>query len=87
MRTHLGDHLKQILANDRTDHCYVIGYSFRDEDILGLFLDAFRLNPNLHLSLMDPDADRIASEKFGDFIDRVQKFNGGFSLAACSQLD
>ena len=52
-------------------HCYVVGYSFRDEDILGLFLDAAGLNKNLTFCLVDPSAKVIAHTKLTKIQKRV----------------
>lgn len=77
-------HLKDCLTT--ADRCYVVGYSFRDDDILWLFHDAMELNPKLYLSLIDPNARVIVSEKFVDFADRIQLIPQEFSVAACRQL-
>ena len=33
-------HLKRCLASQDYDRCYIVGYSFRDDDILGMFHDS-----------------------------------------------
>jgi len=55
-------HLKKCLR--RCKGCYVVGYSFRDDDILGLFHDAMELNRDLQLYLIDDKAQNIVEEKF-----------------------
>lgn len=52
-------------------NCYVVGYSFRDDDILGLFTDAVDLNKKLSLCLVDPAAQEIAHTKLAAYQDRL----------------
>jgi hypothetical protein len=77
-------YLKERLTN--CEVCYVVGYSFRDEDILGLFMDSMSLNSHLILCLIDPVAEDIAAEKFGDFERRVKRIPKEFSIEAIQEL-
>lgn len=52
-------------------HCYVVGYSFRDEDILGLFMDATDLNKRLTFCIVDPAAQEIAETKLAKYQERL----------------
>jgi hypothetical protein len=62
-------HLKHRLSHCRM--CCVVGYSFRDEDILGLFYDAMMINKLMYLVIIDPHAGMIKSEKLSMYDDRV----------------
>lgn len=77
-------HLKECL--DRSEMCFVVGYSFRDDDILGIFHDSMTLNARLNLCLIDPNARSIASDKFSSFQNRVQIIENEFSIPAFNQL-
>ena len=77
-------HLKGCLLKGQV--CYVVGYSFRDDDILGIFHDALVKNQNLHLVLIDPIATTIRDERFSDFVDRVQCISEPFTMNAVEQL-
>jgi len=77
-------HLKQSLQ--RSETCYVVGYSFRDEDILGLFRDAMDLNGGLRLCIVDPNADAIVRTKFYGYRDRIDKVPMKFSVEAVKDL-
>ena len=52
-------------------NCYVVGYSFRDDDILGLFMDAIDLNKKLTFCLVDPAAQETAQTKLSPYQERV----------------
>ena len=65
--------------------CYVVGYSFRDEDILGLFHNSMELNRNLSLYILDVNADSIG-KKFSNFSERVHTMAMPFSDEAARQL-
>ena len=54
------------------DNCYVVGYSFRDDHLLGTFHDALEMNPNLGLVIIDPNAGGIVERKFPAFADRIE---------------
>ena len=77
-------HLKECLQ--RSETCYVIGYSFRDEDILGLFHDAMDLNDRLRLCLIDPKADAIVRAKFFGYSPRIDKIPTEFSVESTRSL-
>ena len=77
-------HLKQTLLS--SDICYVIGYSFRDDDILGLFHDALAARNNLTLCLIDPDADNIFQRSFAEFDKRVYLITREFSAESVEGL-
>jgi len=63
-------HLKSTLTN--YEICVVAGYSFRDDDILGLFHDALELNSKLSIYIIDPKAHEIQQEKFQEFSRRIK---------------
>ena len=77
-------HLKDCLLEGRV--CYVVGYSFRDDDILGIFHDALAKNQNLHLVLIDPVANVIKDERFSEFVDKIQCISEPFNMNAVEQL-
>ncbi|GAG14308.1 unnamed protein product [marine sediment metagenome] len=66
--------------------CYVVGYSFRDEDILGLFQDAMMMNRQLYLILIDPMAETIAQEKFSEYGERVYRISEAFTEEATRKI-
>lgn len=41
----------------------MVGYSFRDDNIRGLFLDTVKKNPKLKICLIDPAADEIVANR------------------------
>jgi len=78
-------YLKQQLLE--CNQCYVVGYSFRDEDILGIFQDALSLSERLHLTLIDPKASSIAQSKFPDFFPaRTRTIDMEFSVEAARNI-
>jgi len=66
--------------------CYVVGYSFRDDDILGLFHDAMSLNEKLRVFIVDPDANEIEASKFSNFPNRIKSLPAGFSIDSVRRL-
>jgi hypothetical protein len=80
---HMFHHLKECLVKCKA--CYVVGYSFRDEDILGLFHDSMELNHNLRLYILDVNANGIAN-KFSKFSERVETIAASFSIEAAQGL-
>jgi len=62
-------YLKEVLQEEKL--ITVVGYSFRDTDVVGLFVDASILNPELTMVLLDPKAEEIRKERLGDFRGRV----------------
>lgn len=77
-------HLKQCLMRSQT--CYIVGYSFRDEDILGVFHDALGLNASLSLCLIDPDAGNIIRSRFPNHQQRINSIPSRFSVEAVNGL-
>jgi len=59
--------------------CVVIGYSFRDKDILTLFFEATRKNKDLILYLIDPYAGEIYKNKL-KFTDEDKTIPSSFEL-------
>ena len=76
--------LKQCLMRSAT--CYIVGYSFRDEDILGLFHDSLDMSDRLRLYIIDPRADKIKGEKFANYPNRIEIVPMGFSVESVKQL-
>ena len=77
-------HLKDRLI--KSSFCFIVGYSFRDDDILGIFQDAMMKNLNLHLVLIDPSAEMIKDTRFSKYKDRVQCISEPFNMTAIEQL-
>lgn len=77
--------LKDQLIKSR--NCYVVGYSFRDDDILGLFHDAMDLNKSLRIFLIDHNADKIVKDKFNRFSDRIKQLPMEFSVDSARMLE
>jgi NAD-dependent SIR2 family protein deacetylase len=74
---------------ERLNDCnivYVIGYSFRDDDILGLFTDAMDLNERLSLLLIDPNAEDIIRDKFPNYAERIEAISSKFSIQSIRNL-
>ncbi len=78
-------HLKECLSH--CIECYIVGYSFRDEDILGLFHDALMVNKSLKLILIDPNADNIKNQVFHEYLDRVHSIPHAFDEEAINSID
>ena len=77
-------HLKECLIG--CERCYIVGYSFRDDDILGLFHDAMNLNKGLSLFVVDRNANTIVEEKFQSLSDRIQALETEFSVRTGKEL-
>lgn len=77
--------LKECLVQDTK--CYVVGYSFRDDDIRGLFFDAMEKNPRLKICLMDPVAEDIVAERLDRIRDRVYKIPHKLGSDAWAKLN
>ena len=58
-------YLKRRLVEPMNRQCYVVGYSFRDDDILGLFHDALDQNQGLQVVLLDPEAETVRAVRSG----------------------
>jgi len=69
-------YLKEILQKEKL--VTVVGYSFRDTDVVGLFVDASILNPELTMVLLDRRAEEIKEERLGDFRGRILPAIGNF---------
>ena len=68
--------------------CAVIGFSFRDQEIVEEFRQAMELNKMLKLVLIDPNAEAIASHlenKLG-FKPRAKLINGEFTIQNAQSL-
>jgi hypothetical protein len=80
----LFDALRAKLLSSRC--CFVVGYSFRDKDILELILDAADLNKNLTFCLVDPAAEEITHGKLAKYEDRVFRVPYGLSEARTPEM-
>jgi len=78
-------YLKEILREEKL--ITVIGYSFRDSDVVGLFVDASILNPELTMVLLDPRAEEIKRERLGDFHGRILTAVGEFDEEGLHSLE
>jgi hypothetical protein len=78
-------YLKELLTTEKL--VTVIGYSFRDADVVGLFADALTLNPELKMILLDPRAKEIIKDRFGDFFGRVLPAIGNFDSKGLHSLE
>lgn len=78
-------YLKELLTTEKL--VTVVGYSFRDADIAGLFADALTLNPELQMILVDPRAKEIINDRFGDFFGRVLPAVGNFDSKGLHSLE
>lgn len=64
-------HIKHILESD-CNFLIVVGYSFRDEHIKNIILDAAMKNKNMHLILISPDSYKIYFEKLKYYDNRLK---------------
>ena len=78
-------YLKEILQEEKL--ITVIGYSFRDIDVVGLFVDVSILNPELTMVLLDPRAEEIKKERLGDFHGRILTAVGKFDKEGLHSLE
>ena len=78
-------YLKEILQKEKL--VTVVGYSFRDTDVAGLFVDASFLNPQLAMVLLDPRAEEIKKERLGDFHGRILTAVGKFDREGLRSLE
>jgi hypothetical protein len=78
-------YLKELLLGEKL--ITVIGYSFRDIDVVGLFRDALTLNPELTMIILDPSANEIEKERFGDFPGRIYPAVGKFNSEGLHSLE
>lgn len=58
--------------------CLVIGYSFRDEAIKNIFIDAVNQNPKLKIVLLAPSANEIIEKELLQIKSNVVGINGKF---------
>lgn len=58
--------------------CLVIGYSFRDETIKNIFIDAVNQNPKLKIVLLAPSANEIIEKELSQIKRNVVGINGKF---------
>lgn len=78
------DHLRgRLMTGDR---CYIVGYSFRDPDIKGIFLDAMEKNDKLKLYFIDPNVDEIVNERLSGIENRIVKIDEEFGDEAIEKL-
>lgn len=68
------------------DRCCVVGYSFRDPDIKGIFLDAVEKNNKLKVYLIDPNVDEIVNERLSRIKDRVVKIDNELGSEAVEKF-
>jgi hypothetical protein len=78
-------YLKELLTGEKL--VTVVGYSFRDDDVVGLFVDALTLNPQLTMVLLDPRAKEIKKERFSDFGGRILPAVGKFDREGLHNLE
>lgn len=78
------DHLRNRLGTSR--NCYIVGYSFRDPDIRGIFLDAVEKNDRLRFYFIDPEADKIVNKRLSEIEDRIDRIDEEFSYEAIQRL-
>ena len=79
------NHLRKTLVT--SDECYIVGYSFRDPDIKGLFLDAVEKNDKLKFYFIDPNVDEIVNERLSGIEDRIVKIDKEFVYEAIERLN
>jgi len=78
-------YLKEVLQEEKL--VTVVGYSFRDADVVGLFVDASILNPEITMVLLDPRAEEIKRERLGDFCGRILPAVGKFDREGLHSLE
>lgn len=78
-------YLKEILQEEKL--VTVVGYSFRDMDVVGLFVDASILNPEITMVLLDPRAEEIKKEWLRDFRGRILTAVGKFDKNGLHALE
>jgi len=79
------NHLRNRLVS--SDRCYIVGYSFRDPDIKGIFLDAVEKNDKLKFYFIDPNVDEIVDERLSRIEDRIVKIDKEFGYEAIERLN
>jgi len=78
------NHLRNRLVT--SDRCYIVGYSFRDLDLRGIFLDAVEKNDKLKFCFIDPNVDEIVNERLSGIKDRIVKIDKELSYEAIEKL-
>ena len=78
------NHLRNRLVT--SDRCYIVGYSFRDPDIKGIFLDAVEKNDKLKFYFVDPNVNEIVNERLSGIEDRIVKIDKEFGYEAIEKL-
>jgi len=63
---------KKRLFDEMTKFAVFVGYSFRDDYVVHMLWDAARVNENLHVILISPNATEIFEDKL-KYIDKEQK--------------
>lgn len=78
-------YLKEVLQEEKL--VTVVGYSFRDTDVVGLFVDASILNPEITMVLLDPRAEEIKKERLSDFRGKILPAIGKFDKEGLHSLE
>jgi hypothetical protein len=78
------NHMKDALV--RSYSCYIVGYSFRDPDITGIFFDAVEKNDKLTLYFIDPNVDEVVNERLSRIENRIVKIDEEFGYEAIERL-
>jgi len=79
------NHLRnRLLTRDR---CCIVGYSFRDPDIKGIFLDAAEKNDKLKFYIINPNVDEIVNKRLSGIEDRIVKIDKEFGYEAIETLN
>jgi len=73
-------YLKEKLFNNggAKTRCIVVGYSFRDDAITNIFIDAVKRNPNLKIILLDPEANEIIEKNLKQIRDNIVPIEENF---------
>jgi hypothetical protein len=77
-------HLKTRLT--ASNRCCIIGYSFRDPDIAGLFLDAAELKEKIKFYFIDPKVDEIVNRRLTRIDGQITKIDKEFGYEAIDEL-
>jgi len=66
-------HGTSINELNKATTCVIIGYSFRDEDIVNNLVDALDRNPNLWLLIISPNATDYKNKHFNQNLDHASR--------------
>lgn len=77
-------HLKKRLVG--SDRCCIVGYSFRDPDIAGLFLDAAEMKGKLKFYFIDPKVDEIVNKRLKRMEGQITRIAKEFGYEAIDEL-